>query len=118
MGQATGPLCFALRIVVPCMIQPQPLIFLMLIIKSMFYEKIEHHHCFILICVFVFSQNTITGTFPGLANQQIKLVGFDGFDTYSIDNVQANEKEHLTCHTAKMTLAWAIFYQRTGKALL
>jgi len=45
-----------------------------------------------LISAFVYSQNTINGTFPGLANQQIKLIGFTGFDTYAIDSIQANEK--------------------------
>ena len=38
------------------------------------------------------SQNTVIGTFPGIANQNIKLVGFKGFQTYAIDSVQANEK--------------------------
>ena len=47
---------------------------------------------FILLSIFSFSQNNITGTFPGLANQQIKLVGFKGFDTYAINSKQANEK--------------------------
>ncbi len=42
-------------------------------------------------CVFTYSQNTITGTFPGLANSKIKLIGFSGFDTYSIDSAQVNE---------------------------
>jgi hypothetical protein len=46
----------------------------------------------ILVSVFVYSQNTITGTFLGLKNQQIKLIGFNGFNTYVIDSVQANEK--------------------------
>jgi len=35
---------------------------------------------------------SITGTFTELANQPIKLVGFNGFDTYPIDSTQANEK--------------------------
>jgi thiol-disulfide isomerase/thioredoxin len=38
------------------------------------------------------SQNTITGTFPNLANQQVKLIGFDGFDTYVIDSARVNGK--------------------------
>jgi thiol-disulfide isomerase/thioredoxin len=46
----------------------------------------------LLVSVFIYSQNTITGTFPGIANQQIKLLGFNGFDTYVIDSIQANEK--------------------------
>lgn len=46
----------------------------------------------LLVSAFVYSQNTITGTFPGLINQQIKLIGFNGFDTYVIDSIRANEK--------------------------
>lgn len=41
---------------------------------------------------FAYPQNSITGTFAGVANQHVKLVGFNGFDTYAIDNTQANEK--------------------------
>ena len=37
------------------------------------------------------AQQTITGTFPNIANQQVKLVGFEGFDTYVIDSVTVNE---------------------------
>jgi len=46
----------------------------------------------LFFCASTNSQNTITGTFPGLANQQINLIGFEGFDTYVIDSVTANEK--------------------------
>lgn len=38
------------------------------------------------------SQNTITGTFTNLANGQVKLVGFEGFNTYVIDSVRVSEK--------------------------
>lgn len=31
---------------------------------------------------FAYSQNSITSTFIELANQQIKLIGFNGFDTF------------------------------------
>ncbi len=43
-----------------------------------------------------YSQNTITGTFPALANQQVKLTGFEGFSTYTIDQTKANEEGVLT----------------------
>jgi len=48
----------------------------------------------VLLSIFVsaYAQNNITGTFSGLTNQQIKLVGFKGFDIYTIDNTQADEK--------------------------
>jgi len=38
------------------------------------------------------AQQTITGTFPNIANQQVKLVGFEGFDTYVIDSVTVSEE--------------------------
>ena len=46
---------------------------------------------FIFICEFAVSQNRVTGIFPNLANQQIKLTGFDGFKTYNIDSTQISE---------------------------
>ncbi len=45
----------------------------------------------LLFSTVAYSQETITGTFPALANQQVKLVGFKGFATYTIDNAKANE---------------------------
>ena len=36
------------------------------------------------------AQDAITGTFVALGNQQVKLVGFDGFNTYVIDRAKAN----------------------------
>lgn len=55
-------------------------------------KKIIIINILLLVSVFIYSQNTITGTFPGIANQQIKLIGFNGFNSYVIDSVQANEK--------------------------
>lgn len=52
-------------------------------------------HLLLLVSVFAYSQNSITCTFTGLANQQIKLVGFNGFDTYTIDSTHANEKRQF-----------------------
>ncbi len=47
-------------------------------------------HILLLFSIFGYTQHNITGTFPTLANQPIKLVGFKGFDTYTIDSVKAN----------------------------
>lgn len=38
------------------------------------------------------SHSAVTGSFPALGNQQIKLVGFDGFSTYTIDRVRADKQ--------------------------
>lgn len=37
------------------------------------------------------AQYTITGSFPPLANQQVRLVGFDGFGVYTIDSTKISE---------------------------
>ncbi|MDY0078046.1 MAG: TlpA disulfide reductase family protein [Bacteroidales bacterium] len=55
-------------------------------------KKLTTLFVLLFIAAFAYSQNTITSSFPGLANQQIKLVGFQGFNTYTIDSVQANTK--------------------------
>ncbi len=46
----------------------------------------------ILYSGLIWSQHTVTGTFTNLANQQLKLMGYSGFNTYTIDSVQTNEK--------------------------
>lgn len=47
------------------------------------------------------SQNTVTGTFKDLANQQIQLIGYNGFDTYPIDSTQANDKGKFSLSFSK-----------------
>ena len=42
------------------------------------------------------AQQTITGTFPPLAGQQVSLVGFDGFGIYTIDSTKVSEKGVFT----------------------
>jgi osmotically-inducible protein OsmY len=39
---------------------------------------------------------TLSGTFPSLANQNITLAGAKGFDTYSIGSTRADEKGQFT----------------------
>jgi len=46
----------------------------------------------LLVSVFANAQNSITCSVSGIANQQVKLTGFSGFDTYPIDSTQTNEK--------------------------
>ena len=51
----------------------------------------------IIIVLFLFiaiaySQNNITGTFNSLVKQQVKLEGFNGFETYLIDSTQTDEE--------------------------
>jgi len=55
-------------------------------------KKLKAIIVLLFICISAYTQNSITATFAGLANHQIKLIGFNGFDTYPIDSIQANEK--------------------------
>lgn len=45
----------------------------------------------LLIVNLVWSQNKVNGIFTGLANSHVKLKGYSGFKTYTIDSVQVNE---------------------------
>ena len=47
---------------------------------------------FIAFSINTHAQYTITGKFPPLANQQVKLVGFEGFDIYTIDQGRVNQE--------------------------
>lgn len=43
-------------------------------------------------CALAHAQSTITGTFPNLAGQQVRLSGFKGFDAYPIDSVVVDDE--------------------------
>jgi len=43
------------------------------------------------IYVYGYSQNTIRGNFSDIVQQQLKLIGFNGFDTYVIDSTVVSE---------------------------
>jgi thiol-disulfide isomerase/thioredoxin len=47
---------------------------------------------FVLLGLQSHAQHTITGTFPPMAGQQVKLVGFQGFDIYTIDQASVNQE--------------------------
>lgn len=51
---------------------------------------------FCLLTQFTFGQSTVSGTFSQLGNQQIRLEGFNGFDTYVIDHTQTDDKGNFT----------------------
>ena len=48
-----------------------------------------------------YPQNSVTGTLTSLAGQQIKLAGFDGFNTYVIDSTNASSKGNFTLSFGK-----------------
>ncbi len=64
--------------------------------KTFFLISIALAYFGITACSQTTSQDTVTGSFSALSNQQIKLVGFDGFDTYTIDRVRANRQGCFT----------------------
>lgn len=45
-----------------------------------------------VLSVNVSAQHTITGNFPPLAGQQVRMVGFEGFGIYTIDSTRVSEK--------------------------
>jgi thiol-disulfide isomerase/thioredoxin len=53
---------------------------------------------FIFFCIISINANAqyiLTGDFPPLAGQQVRLVGFEGFGIYTIDSTSASEKGHF-----------------------
>lgn len=51
------------------------------------------------VCVLslnAYAQHTITGNFPLLASQQVRLIGFEGFDIYTIDSTKVSEQGIFT----------------------
>jgi thiol-disulfide isomerase/thioredoxin len=65
-----------------------------------------------------YSQSTITGTFPTLSNQQVKLVGFKGFNTYTIDSVMVNAKGIFTLVFGKNDYGMGYLSGEDGKAFI
>ncbi|MFW5761047.1 MAG: thioredoxin-like domain-containing protein [Cyclobacteriaceae bacterium] len=55
----------------------------------------------LLISSSIWAQNNITATFTKLANQYIKLVRFNGFDTYAIDSTKADENGRFNLKFSK-----------------
>ena len=52
--------------------------------------------CFLLLTFNSFAQHTITGNFPLLTGQQVRLVGFEGFGIYTIDSTKVSEQGVFT----------------------
>jgi thiol-disulfide isomerase/thioredoxin len=59
-------------------------------------KKLKAIIVLLFISASAFAQSSITGTFTGLANQQIKLVGYNGSDIYTIDSTQTNKKNEFS----------------------
>lgn len=73
---------------------------------------------YLLIFTLVLSQNTVTGTFTALANQQIKLVGYNGFGTYLIDSIQTNDKGKFSLSFDKEDTGMAYLLSQNNKSFV
>lgn len=64
------------------------------------------------------SQNSITGTFPDLAGGHVKLVGFDGFNTYTIDSVRVNAKGNFRVTFGKIDYGMGYLEAEDGNSFI
>lgn len=81
-------------------------------------KKLNAIFFLLFTCVFAYSQNIIISSFPGHANQQIKLLGFKGFDTYPIDSIQANSKGEFNLKFSKNDDGMAYLIAEDGKSFM
>ena len=51
---------------------------------------------FFVLSIKAFAQYEITGQFPPVGNQQVKLIGFQGFETYTIDSTVVSQEGEFT----------------------
>ena len=72
----------------------------------------------LLIVTLVWSQNTVTGTFTELANQQIKLLGYNGLETYSIDSIRSNDKGEFVLSFDKEDFGMAYLLSQNNKSFV
>jgi hypothetical protein len=81
-------------------------------------KKIFNIIILLTVCSFAYPQNTITGVFPALNNQYIKLVGFEGFNTYTIDSVKANDKGYFELSFDKKDYGMGYLAAEDNKAFI
>ncbi|HZJ74193.1 MAG TPA: thioredoxin-like domain-containing protein [Perlabentimonas sp.] len=81
-------------------------------------EKLNAILILLLTCGFAYSQNTITSHFSGLVNQQIKLVGFNAFETYTIDSTQANAKGEFSLKFTQNDYGMGYLTAEDGKSFI
>ena len=71
-----------------------------------------------LLSVAGYSQRTISGTFPALSDQQVKLIGFEGFDTYAIDSVKISDQGEFQLSFSTQDHGMGYLAAEDGKALI
>ncbi|MDY0026256.1 MAG: TlpA disulfide reductase family protein [Lentimicrobium sp.] len=69
-----------------------------------------------LISAHAFAQNSITGSFPPLAGQQVKLVGFQDFGIYTIDSTMVSKDGKFALRFAKKDLGMGYLSASDKKA--
>ncbi len=73
---------------------------------------------YLLFSASIWAQSSITGTFSDIASQQIKLFGFNGFDTYVIDSTQADEKGKFTLKFNKKDYGMGYLLSENSKSFV
>ncbi len=73
---------------------------------------------YILTLTMLWAQNTITGTLTGLPDQSIKLMGFQGFDTYAIDSTRTNANGAFTLSFAEKDEGMGILLSENKKSFV
>jgi len=81
-------------------------------------RKIAINIFLILLSGLSFTQNSIKAEFSGLANQQIRLSGYSGFETYMIDSVQADKNGHFQLSFDKDDVGIAYLQSEQNKSLV
>lgn len=81
--------------------------------------KLKNIIILLTICLLplsVFTQNNIKGKFLPLAGQQVKLVGFQDFDIYTIDSTKVSEQGDFTLNYSDKNQGMAYLTAADNKA--
>ncbi|MCG2420486.1 AhpC/TSA family protein [Aequorivita sp. F47161] len=70
----------------------------------------------LLIPVCAFAQHSISGRFPPLAGQQVKLVGFQDFGIYTIDSTQVSKEGEFSLRFAEKDMGMGYLASTDNKA--
>jgi thiol-disulfide isomerase/thioredoxin len=73
---------------------------------------------FLGIGIFQAQSQNITGYFSELTKQQVKLIGYNGFDTYPIDSTQASEKGIFHLSYSKQDFGMAYLMSEDNKSFI
>ncbi len=80
------------------------------------FKNIAGSLLFFLLSLSVFGQYKISGSFPPLAGQQVKLVGFRDFGIYTIDSTTVSKEGQFTLRFAEKDLGMGYLSATDNKA--